>query len=41
MSNLIDIEPDPAKIKCDMPVEVVFQKLTDEVTLPLFKPAGR
>ena len=41
LSNLIDVEPDPKKIKCDMPVEVVFQKLTDEVTLPLFKPAGR
>ena len=41
LSNLIDVEPDPKKIKCDMPVEVVFQKLTDEVTLPLFQPAGR
>jgi uncharacterized OB-fold protein len=41
LSNLINIEPDPKKIKCDMPVEVVFQKLTDDVTLPLFQPAGR
>ena len=40
MSNLIDIEPDPAVIKCDMPVEVVFEKQTDEVTLPLFRPAS-
>jgi uncharacterized OB-fold protein len=40
MSNLIGIEPDPKKIRCDMPVEVVFEKLTDEVTLPLFRPAG-
>ncbi len=40
LSNLIGIEPDPKKIKCDMPVEIVYQKLTDEVTLPLFKPAG-
>jgi len=40
LSNLIDIEPDPKKIKCDMPVEIVYQKLTDEVTLPLFRPAG-
>ncbi|MCH8191520.1 MAG: OB-fold domain-containing protein [Chloroflexi bacterium] len=22
MSNLVDVEPDPAKIVCDMPVEV-------------------
>ena len=26
MSNLIGIEPDPKKIRCDMPVEVVFEK---------------
>ena len=40
MSNLIGIEPDPKRIRCDMPVEVVFYKLTDEVTLPLFQPVG-
>jgi hypothetical protein len=41
LSNLVNVEPDPKKIRCDMPVEVVFTKLTDEVTLPLFQPAGR
>lgn len=40
MSNLINIEPDPAVIKCDMPVEVVFEKQTDEVTISLFQPAS-
>jgi len=40
MSNLIGIEPDPKKIRCDMPVEVVFEKQTDEITLPLFRLAG-
>lgn len=40
LSNLINVEPDPKKIRCDMPVEIVYQKLTDEVTLPLFQPAG-
>jgi uncharacterized protein len=40
MSNLINIVPDPRRIRCDMPVEVVFERLTDEVTLPLFQPAG-
>ena len=39
LSNLIDVEPDPKKIRCDMPVEIVYQKLTDEVTLPLFRPS--
>ncbi len=39
MSNLVNVEADPAHLKCDMPVEVVFEKLTDEVTIPLFQPA--
>jgi uncharacterized protein len=39
MSNLINIEPDPKVVKCDMPVEVVFEKLTDDVTIPLFQPS--
>jgi hypothetical protein len=39
MSNLINIDPDPKVVKCDMPVEVVFEKLTDEMTVPLFQPA--
>jgi hypothetical protein len=40
MSNLVNIEPDPKRIRCEMPVEVVFEKLTEEITLPLFQPAG-
>lgn len=39
MTNLVNVEPDPKVIKCDMPVQVVFTKLTDEITLPLFEPA--
>lgn len=37
MTNLIDC--DPADIRCDMPVEVVFDDVTPEVTLPKFRPA--
>jgi uncharacterized protein len=40
LSNLVNVTPDPRTIKCDMPVEVVFHTLTDDVTLPLFQPAG-
>jgi len=40
MSNLINVEADPDVIKCDMAVEVVFEKQTDEVTIPLFQPAS-
>ena len=39
LSNLINIEPDPSVIKCDMPVEVVFEKQNDDITLALFQPA--
>ena len=40
VSNLVNVAPDPQHVKCDMPVEVVFEKLTDDVTIPLFQPAG-
>ena len=39
MTNLLGIEPDPAKLELDMPLEVTFEKLTDEISLPQFKPA--
>lgn len=38
MSNIVGVEPDPAKIRCDMPLEVVFEDITEAVTLPKFKP---
>ena len=40
MSNLINVTPEASAIRCDMPVEVVFHRLTDEITLPLFQPAS-
>lgn len=40
MSNLVNVAADPAVVRCDMPVEVVFHRLTDDITLPLFQPAG-
>jgi uncharacterized OB-fold protein len=39
LTNLVDVEPDPKKLRCDMPVEVVFAKLTDQVSLPMFRLA--
>lgn len=36
MSNIIDCAPEDIKI--GMPVEVVFDKVTPEITLPKFKP---
>jgi uncharacterized OB-fold protein len=40
MTNLIGIEPDPARLRVGMPVEVVFEDVTPEVTLPRFRPAA-
>jgi len=28
-------------LELDMPVEIAFEKLDDEITLPLFRPARR
>lgn len=36
VSNLVECKPDDIKI--GMPVEVVFDDVTDEITLPKFKP---
>ena len=40
MSNLVNIEPDVEVIKCDMPLEVVYEKQTDDITIPLFQPVA-
>ncbi len=40
MSNLVDVEPTPEAIRCDMPVEVVFVPISDEITLPRFRPVS-
>lgn len=36
LSNIINCNPDD--VECDMPVEVTFEKLNDEFTLPKFRP---
>ncbi len=38
-SNLVGIKPH--EIKCGMPVEVVFERLSDAVVLPKFRPRSR
>jgi uncharacterized OB-fold protein len=39
-TNLVDVEFVPEKIKIGLPVEVVFEDVTPEVTLPKFRPVG-
>jgi len=40
MTNLVGIEADPARIRIGMPVEVVFEDVSADITLPRFRPAG-
>jgi uncharacterized OB-fold protein len=40
-TNLVGIDPDPTQIRCEMPVEVTFDDVTEEITLPKFRPAAR
>ena len=39
MSNLIDVDPTPEAVKIGMPVEIVYDDVADEITLPRFRPA--
>jgi uncharacterized OB-fold protein len=38
LSNLVDVDPTPEAVKVGMPVEIVYDDVTDEVTLPKFRP---
>ncbi len=39
MTNIVECEQTPEALVLDMPVEVVFEKMDDDITLPLFRPA--
>ena len=39
MANIHDCPQTPEALVLDMPLEVCFEKVTDEVTLPQFRPA--
>ena len=39
-TNLVEVEPDPAVIKIGMDVEVVFEEISDTISLPKFRPAS-
>ena len=38
LSNLVEVAPDPAEVRIGLPVEVVYDDVTAEVTLPKFRP---
>ena len=39
MSNIVDCPQTPEALELDMALEVAFEKLDDNITLPLFRPA--
>ena len=41
MTNITGCPQTPEALELDMPVEVAFEKLDDEITLPLFRPPRR
>jgi hypothetical protein len=40
LTNIVDSPQTPEALVLDMPLEVVFEPVSDEISLPLFRPAG-
>lgn len=40
MTNLVEVAQTPEALVLDMPLEVVFDAVSDDITLPKFRPAG-
>ncbi len=40
MTNLVNVEAEPEQLPADMPVEIVYDDVTDEITLPKFQPVA-
>ena len=38
MSNIVDVEQSPETLILDMPLEVVFDAINEDITLVKFKP---
>ncbi len=40
MSNVVGVEPVPERLPADLPLEVTWEQLSDEITVPLWRPIG-
>lgn len=40
MTNIVGCPQTPEALQLDMPLEVTFERVNDEISLPKFKPAG-
>ncbi len=41
MTNIVDCPQTPEALQLDMPLEVTFDKQSEAISLPMFKPAGK
>jgi uncharacterized OB-fold protein len=39
-TTIVDVEADPKHVRCGMPVEVVFEDVSDDISLPKFRPVA-
>jgi uncharacterized OB-fold protein len=39
MTNIVNCPQTPEALQLDMPVKVIFEKMSDEITLPYFEPS--
>ncbi|MBV1878607.1 MAG: OB-fold domain-containing protein [Pseudomonadales bacterium] len=39
MTNIVNCDQTPEALQLDMPVEVLFEELSDDISLPYFQPA--
>jgi hypothetical protein len=39
MTNIVEVPQTPEALQLDMQLEVVFERLSEEISLPLFRPA--
>jgi|TARA_B100001123_G_C15315032_1_gene1025823 uncharacterized OB-fold protein len=40
MSNIVDCDQTPEALQLDMPLEVVFEEISDDISLPQFRPTS-
>jgi uncharacterized OB-fold protein len=40
MSNVVGVEPSPERLPADLPLEVAWEQLSEEITVPLWRPLG-
>jgi hypothetical protein len=40
MTNIINVEQTPEALTLDMPLEVVFEELGEQISMPYFQPVG-